>query len=383
MAADASRVVIVGGAVVGSSVAWHLVQLGFDGLVTVIEPDPTYSRAATALSASGIRTQFSTGLNIEMAAYGLELIRRLGIDFRENGYLRLAGDADGAEALRRANAAQVSAGAEVALLEPAEIAARFPHLRLDGLVLGALGLRGEGWFDNMGLLRALRDGARAAGVTYLSDRVGGLERSGSAVRAVRLAGGGSIACDVLVNAAGGQGAEVAAMAGLSLHVERRKRTVFAFNAADPPHGPLPLVVDPTGIWVRPEGSGFIAGATPDPDPAVAADDFDPRHDEWEEVVWPVLAARSPAFEACKLTGFWAGHYDVHPLDHNAVIGPHPELPGFLFANGFSGHGLQQAPAVGRGLAEWIVHGRYTSLDLDPLGYARVAASRPLVEDAVI
>ena len=383
MAAKAADVVIAGGAAVGSSVAWHLGDLGFDGRAVVVEPDPTYARAATALSAAGIRQQFSTAVNVEIAGYGVELIRRLEIDFRENGYLRLAGSPAGAAALRRAHAAQEAAGAEVALLGPAEIAARFPHLRPDGLVLGALGLRSEGWFDNMGLLHALRHGARAAGVTYLSDRVVGIDCARGAVRAVRLESGGRIDCAHLVNAAGGQGADVATMAGQRLDVERRKRTVFAFRVADPPRGPLPLVVDPSGVWVRPEGDGFIAGATPDPDPAVAADDFDPRHAEWEGVVWPTLAARSPAFEACKLTGFWAGHYDVHTLDHNAVIGPHPEIPNFLFANGFSGHGLQQAPAVGRGLAEWIVHGRYMSLDLGPLGYARVAAARPLVEDAVI
>jgi len=383
MPGDAADVVIAGGAAVGSSVAWHLAELGFGGRVLVIEPDPTYARAATALSASGIRRQFSTPLNIEMSAYGLEVIRRLDVDFRENGYLRLAGDAAGAEALRRAHAVQVAAGAEVVLLTPDALVARLPHLRPDGVSLGALGERGEGWFDNMGLLRGFRDGARAGGAEYVADRVVGLDCRGGAVRGVRLAGGGHVACEVFVNAAGGEGADVAALAGLDLGVERRKRTVFAFDAADPPAGALPLMVDPTGVWVRPEGRGFIAGGTPVPDPAVAADDFAPRHAEWEDVVWPALAARSLAFEALKLTGFWAGHYDVHRLDHNAVVGPHPEVAGFLLANGFSGHGLQQAAAVGRGLAEWIVHGRYRSLDLGPLGYGRIAANRPLVEQAVI
>jgi glycine/D-amino acid oxidase-like deaminating enzyme len=135
--------------------------------------------------------------------------------------------------------------------------------------------------------------------------------------------------------------------------------------------------------VPPEGACFIAGCTPDPDPAVAAEDFEPRHDEWEDVVWPALAARSPAFEAVKLTGFWAGHYDMNTLDANAIVGPHPEIGNFLFANGFSGHGLQQAPAVGRGLAEWIVTGGWQSLDLSPLGFARIAEGRPFRELAVI
>jgi glycine/D-amino acid oxidase-like deaminating enzyme len=198
-----------------------------------------------------------------------------------------------------------------------------------------------------------------------------------------LEGGGRIACGAIVNAAGGRGAELAATAGLALPVERRKRTVFVFAAADPPPGPLPLTIDPSGVWFRPEGGRFIAACAPEPDPEVAADDFEPRHGEWDEVVWPALAARSPAFEALKLTGAWAGHYDMCLLDHNAVVGPHPEAPAFLFANGFSGHGLQQAPAVGRALAERLALGEYRSLDLGPLGYARVAAGAPFREDAVI
>jgi glycine/D-amino acid oxidase-like deaminating enzyme len=186
-----------------------------------------------------------------------------------------------------------------------------------------------------------------------------------------------------VNAAGGRGAEVAAMAGLTLPVERRKRTVFAFTCAEPPPGRLPLMIDPTGVWCRPEGAGFIAGAAPDPDPAVDADDFEPRHQEWEGQVWPALAERSAGFEALKLTGFWAGHYDMNTLDHNAVVGPHPQVSNFHFANGFSGHGLQQAPAVGRAIAEHILHGQYRSLDLGPLGWARVGVSAPFPERAVI
>jgi glycine/D-amino acid oxidase-like deaminating enzyme len=213
--------------------------------------------------------------------------------------------------------------------------------------------------------------------------VTGLRREAGRVTGVELAGGDLLRCDVLVNAAGGDGADVAAMAGLALPVERRKRTVFAFAAAEPPPGPLPLMIDPTGVWCRPEGDRFIAGGPPDPDPAVAADDFEPRHEEWEELVWPALAARAPCFEACRLTGFWAGHYDMNTLDRNAVLGPHPDVPNFLFANGFSGHGLQQAPAVGRGLAEMIVHGGYRTLDLAPLGYDRIAEGRPFPEHAVI
>jgi glycine/D-amino acid oxidase-like deaminating enzyme len=383
MTSSSADVLICGGAIIGSATAAALVDLGYTGRVVVVEPDPSHARAATALSASGIRQQFSTALNVRISAHGLEVIRAHGIAFHEQGYLHLAATEAQAEVLRASHSVQVAEGARVALLDRAALGTRFPHLRTDDIRLGALGLAGEGWFDNMGLLAALRERARAAGVEYRRDAVVGLTVAGGRVTAARLAGGDTIACGTFVNAAGGQGAEIAAMAGIALPVERRKRTVFAFASAAPPEGRLPLTIDPTGVWFRPEGACFIAGCTPDPDPAVAAEDFDPRHQEWEDVVWPALAARSPAFEALKLTGFWAGHYDMNTLDANAIVGPHPEIGNFLFANGFSGHGLQQAPAVGRGLAEWIVTGGWRSLDLSPLGFERIAAGRPFRELAVI
>ncbi len=380
--ASSADVLICGGAVIGSAVAWWLAELGFPGRVVVVERDPTYARAATALAASGIRQQFSNPLNVRISAFGLAEIRRLGLTFHEQGYLTLATAAQ-APALRASHAAQRAAGAATELIDAPTIAARFPHIRTSDLALAAFGPSGEGWFDNMGMLAAYRSRARAAGVTYLHDEITSLTVAGSRVTGACLASGTTIACGSLVNASGGHGAEVAAMAGLTLPVERRKRTVFAFTCAEPPPGRLPLMIDPSGVWCRPEGAGFIAGASPDPDPAVDADDFDPRHAEWEDLVWPALAARAPAFEACRLTGFWAGHYDMNTLDHNAVVGPHPEIANFHFANGFSGHGLQQAPAVGRAIAERILHGQYRSLDLTPLGWERVAASAPFLELAVI
>jgi glycine/D-amino acid oxidase-like deaminating enzyme len=380
---SSADVLICGGAAIGSATASYLTELGFPGRVVVVERDPTYARAATALAASGIRRQFSSPINVRISAFGLAEIRRLGLDFHEQGYLTLAGTPVAANALRAAQAVQRAEGAATELLEPPALAARFPHLRVDDVLLAAWGPKGEGWFDNMGLLDAFRRRARAGGVGYLRDAVAGLTVAGGRVTGARLASGKAIGCGVFVNAAGGQGREVAAMAGLALPVERRKRTVFAFTAASPPPAPLPLMVDTTGVWCRPEGAGFIAGGTPDPDPAVEGDDFEPRHGEWEELVWPALAARAEAFEALRLTGWWAGHYDMNTLDQNAVVGPHAEVPNFLFANGFSGHGLQQAPAVGRALAELIAFGEYRSLDLAPLGWGRVARGEPFLETAVI
>jgi glycine/D-amino acid oxidase-like deaminating enzyme len=382
-------VVICGGAATGASVAWHLVRAGFGGRVVVVERDPALARAATSLSASGIRQQFSQAVNVGLSAYGLEVIRRapdlLGVDlgFREQGYLTLAATEAGAATLRERRRMQAAAGAAVDLLDCPALAAAFPHLRVDDIVLAAFGRRGEGWFDGLAMARAMRAGAEAGGVAWMRDAVAGLVVADGRVREVRLAGGDSLGCGWFVNAAGGMGADVAALAGLDLPVERRKRTVFAFSVAAPPGGRLPLMVDPAGVWCRPEGDRFLAGCPPDPDPAVPEDDFEPHHFLFEERIWPALAARAACFEAARVSGVWAGHYDTNTLDANAVVGPHPEVKNFLFANGFSGHGLQQAPGVGRGLAEWIAHGAWRSLDLGSLGYGRVAAARPLVEQAVI
>jgi glycine/D-amino acid oxidase-like deaminating enzyme len=383
MTGNSADVLICGGAVVGSAVAYHLTRLGFEGRIVVVERDPGYARAATALSASGIRLQFSDPLNVAISRFGVETVRSFGLTFHENGYLYLAATEAEAAALRSRAAVQVAAGAATELLDPPALSARFGHLNVADLTLGSFGARDEGWFDNMGLLSAYKAGARASGVEYLTDAVIALEVAGGRVNAARLASGGRIACGQFVNAAGGMGAEVAAMAGVAIPVERRKRTVYAFDVAERPEGPLPLMIDPSGVWCRPEGAGFIAACTPNPDPAVDPEDFEPRHAEFADVVWPVLAARAASFERVKQRGFWAGHYDFCTLDANAIVGPHPEIGNLHFANGFSGHGLQQAPAVGRGIAERIAFGEYRTLDLVPLGFARVVEGRPQVERCVI
>ena len=203
------------------------------------------------------------------------------------------------------------------------------------------------------------------------------------VNGVRLANGRAIACDWLVNAAGPRAANVAAMVGAELPVHPRKRYVYHFDCRQRIEG-APLTIDTTGVYFRPEGPNFIGGYSPragEPDPDALDLELDRR--PFEEVVWPSLAHRVPAFEAIRLVDAWAGHYEVNTLDHNAIIGPYPEAKNFLFANGFSGHGLQQAAAAGRAVAELIVHRRFVALDLAAFGYERIAANRPLKELNVI
>jgi FAD-dependent oxidoreductase domain-containing protein 1 len=383
-------VVIIGGAAVGSSVAYFLSHdLDFSGSIAVIERDPTYARAATTLSAASIRQQFSTPENIRMSAFGIAFFRALktrfgpeaDISLRERGYLLLASE-DGRDVLAANHVLQQAEGADIALLDREALADEFRWLKTSDLSLGAFGRTGEGWFDAHSLLGLLRNAARQKGVHYIHGEVVGVERAGGRVSGVTLAGGERIACGTLVNAAGPQAGDVAALARVALPVEPRKRCVFVVACrAKLPR--MPLVVDATGVWIRPEGEVYICGVAPSEGEDVHATDFEVDHALFDEVVWPMLAHRIPAMEALKVQRAWAGHYDYNTLDQNAVIGRHPEVSNFLLANGFSGHGLQQSPAAGRAIAELIVHGRFVSLDLSVFGYERIAAKRPVRELNVI
>ncbi|NOR61699.1 MAG: FAD-dependent oxidoreductase [Rhodobacteraceae bacterium] len=381
-----SDVVICGGAVIGSAIAWNLGQIAPKLTVTIIERDPSFQHSSTALSASGIRQQFSDPLNVAIGQFGVGFIKEaparwgLNLNLHEQGYLYLSNTDSGAQVLRENHAVQHGEGADVTLLSPDELKARFPHLNTDDLTLASLGLSGEGWFDSVGLMQGYQANSNA---TRLNDKVVGLTMQSGKVAAVQLAAGGEIPCGTFINAAGPYAAEISKMAGIALPVEPRKRTNFTFDCAVPPEGSLPLMIDPSGVWVRPEGQHFLCGCSPEHDPVVGHDDFEPRFQEFEEIIWPALAARSPAFEAIKMQAMWAGHYAYNVLDQNAVTGAHPEIGNFYFANGFSGHGLQQAPAIGRGVAELVALGSYKTLDLSKLGYDRILRGDPLLEKCVI
>jgi len=381
-------VVIVGGAAVGSSIAYFLTHdLGFTGSVAVIERDLGYTRAATTLSAASIRQQFSTSENIRMSAFGVAFFRdlktRFGADadvgFRECGYLLLASEA-GAETLVANHTLQREEGADILLMDQVALADNFRWLRTSDLTLGAFGRSGEGWFDAHSLLTLLRNAARDKGARYIHGEVSGIECDGKRVTGVTLASGERVSSGTLINAAGPQAGEVAALAGIALPVEPRKRCVFVVACRAVLPG-MPLMVDPTGVWIRPEGEVYICGVSPAEDPR--ASDFEVDHALFDDVVWPMLAHRVPAMEALKLQRAWAGHYDYNTLDQNAVIGPHPEIGNLIFANGFSGHGLQQSPAAGRAVAELIVHQKFVSLDLTLFGYERVMSGRPVKELNII
>lgn len=386
----------------GSAVACFLAR-DHGMAATVIERDPTYTVASSALSASSIRQQFSSPVNIALSRWSLGFLRRLGqelavdgaapdIGLVEPGYLYLAPPA-AADGQRGLNALQRDRGVAVELLDAPALARRFPWLHTDDLALGSLGLStatsGEGWFDGPALMQAFRRKAIAHGARFVTAEATGFDTRGQRITAVRCGGGAGrggstvVAADRVVLCAGGWSAPLAAALGVDLPVTRRKRDVFVLDTPARLPG-CPLVIDPSGVWFRPEGRGFIAGAPPrDGDPAGAPlDAID--HGLFDDHIWPTLAARVPAFEALRVRSAWAGYYEMNDFDHNGLAGLLPGWDGVYTACGFSGHGMQQAPAVGAALAAAIAGAPGAGLpDIAPLSPARLQRGEPLRELNVI
>lgn len=386
-------VVIVGGAAVGSAAAYFLAaEPCFDGMLLVLEQDFGYRHCATSLSVASIRHQFSTPENIRMSMFGTAFVRDIAarlavgdaqpeVGFHEGGYLFLASPG-GLDTLRANHRIQRELGADVGLYDPAALQARFAWLHTGDLAGGTLGHSGEGWLDAYSLMMALRRKAVALGAVYRqAQAVQVLHRAGR-VHAVALADGSQVGCGTLINAAGTGAAALARSAGIELPVQPRKRCVFQVRSPARTPG-CPLVIDPSGVYFRPEGDTWLCGVAPPEDEDPACEDFEVTHSLFEQRIWPAMAARVPGFEALRVVRAWAGHYDVNVLDHNMILGAHPAMQNLLFANGFSGHGLQHAPAVGRALSELVVHGACRSLDLSRLGWARVIEGQPLREANVV
>ena len=373
----------------GSFSAWALRQAGFGGSITVVEKDPTYQYSSTALSAASIRTQFGTPTNIQMSLYSARMFREIkrlfgddaDIGYREKGYLILGSAEQTAERLAAADM-QRSYGADILVLGPDELRARFPGINFDDIGVGTLGAQHEGWFDAWSLLQLARRAARQSGVDYVTAAVESFELNDAKLTGVLLADGQRLGCDFCVMAAGAWSGRLVAGLGIDLPVVPKKRTVFSFKTPFKLDN-FPMLFDTSGIWIRPEGEGYIGGIQPSAENDADADgDFEPQHDQLEQSYWPALATRIPAMEQMRLQRAWAGHYEVNTLDHNGVVGPHHELRNLIFATGFSGHGVMHAPAVGRAVAELIADGGYRSIDLSPLGWDRIRTSTPMLETIV-
>ncbi len=391
-------VIIVGGAIMGSSAAWFLTQeQDFDGRVLVVERDSTYEFSSTMHTNSCMRQQFSAELNVRVSQFAADFVKNLGhymgdddrvpkLSIRNFGYMYLADTDAFADVLRESQKVQLAAGAATQLMIADEIKAAYPFYNVDDIVLGSINTVDEGFWDGSAVFDWWRKSARERGVEYIQNEVVAMTKdaSGTRVESVTLKSGEVIACGQVVNASGPRATRTSEMAGITLPVEPRKRYSWVFSAEQPLDRDLPLTIDPSGVHVRENGGGtYQAGGHAEIDPAVDYDDFVMDHDIWQDHVWPTLATRVPQFEAIKVQSEWAGHYAYNTFDHNAILGPHTEVANFYFLNGFSGHGLQQSPAMARATAEILVHGEYRALDLSPFNYERIVTNTPIIEKAVI
>ncbi len=390
------RIVIVGGGVVGSSIAWHLRTGGFAGEVTVVERDPTYRRASSFLAMGGVRQQFGSAANIRLAQHGIRFYERFDTVmrtpdhrprawFRQRGYLFLVNDETAARFERR-YARQRALGARVERLDVAAIRDLVPDLALDDIRFGVFG-PDDGYASPREVLAGFRHAAAAAGAQYVTGEVTRLRVAGGRVHGVTLDGGASLDARAVVNAAGPFAAKLAALADLDLPVTPVRQHLF--RCALPRRWPhrFPVVIDPGGVHWRHDDP-----VTPgDPDRIVVArtkldeppgENFDCDRDRWTTDFRPPLVARLPAFEAVELLEGWAGLYEMTP-DHNPLLGEHPELADFHLANGFSGHGLMMAPATGAALAELLMTGASTRLDVRAFDPGRFARGEEFRDDAMI
>ena len=373
-------VAVIGGGVIGCAAAFFLKRAGV-ARVCVLEPDPTYAKAATPVATGGCRRLFARPENIRMSQFSIDFFKSLGADmqWKEQGYLFVVG-AGHEKALEQNFRTQESLGVKVELLERARIAERFPWMRSDDLALGALSPE-DGWLDPNSVLQRLRKDAQALGAEFLRERVVGLTVGGARVRELELASGARLRAEAVVNAAGCWAASIAKLAGMDLPVNPMRRFEHYVEIADA-LPPMPLVKDPDRLVIRPEGKGYAVGLVDSREPRGFNFDVDPAW--FENVVWPACAARIPAFERLRLKREWAGLYDECELDGNMILGNWPgRLDNFHVACGFSGHGLMHAPAVGRALAELVVKGRFETLDLARLGYQRVLDHAPYPETGII
>jgi glycine/D-amino acid oxidase-like deaminating enzyme len=368
-------VIIVGGGVVGSSIAYHLRQDGHLGPTVVLEQDPTYSRASSFLAMGGIRQQFSSTVNIQLAQYGVrfyatfdDVMRVPGhtprVDFRQRGYLFLVND-EMAEHFEARIDRQHQLGARVERLNLDQLRTRLPGVRLDDIRFGAFG-PDDGYGEPREVLAGFRAAAQAAGATYRRARVVDLIQQRDRVIGVALDTGERILADVIVNAAGPFARHLASMAGIDLPVQPSRQHLFRCELPDRWPCRFPMVVDPSGVHWRHDDTHadrpdrLIVARTRPNEPL--GENFECDASRWETDFRPPLVRRVPGLTSVKLIDGWAGLYAMTP-DHNPVLGEHPAAPGLFLANGFSGHGLMIAPAIGKVLSELILTGQSTTIDV--------------------
>ena len=384
-------ILIVGGGVMGSSIAYHLANDGFKGRIAVFEKDSSYERASTVLSVGGIRRQFSTEVNIRICQYSLSFYREFGermevegerpvIDFKPRGYLFL-GNEKNWPLLVKHQVFQKSLGVETHLLNIDETLSIIPDLNTEDLV-GSSFSPGDGYMDPYSVLQGFVKKAKHLGVEYIHQEVVEILRKGNRLEGVKTKDGTTYLCPILVNAAGPYAGEVGKIAGIEIPVVPVRRMVYLFKPPRLFEYDLPLTIDTSGAYFLHEtGRQILTGKSRLEEPPGVNFTWDRNY--FNEVIWPLIAHRVPLFDQLKLVSGWAGLYEINQWDSNGIIGAHPEVFGFFMAVGFSGHGFQQAPAVGKALSELIRLGRYETVDVSRLSYDRILKAEKVLEEEVV
>jgi len=383
-------VIIIGGGIMGSASAYYLMKADPSLNLAVVERDYSYTNASTTLSLSNVRIQFSLKENIQISQYTFEVLKRFEdemalndnqpkIYFHQEGNLFLT-DAAAQKAAQRSVEIQAKLGCKVQWWSPEIIKQHYPLYEVQKFAGGTFG-PDDGFFDAYAVLMGYKAKAQSLGAIYIEDEVVKIKTTRNRVSGVELAKQGHLNTAYVINCAGAWAADVAKTAGIKLPVVPIKRQVFVLDTFVKPTGPLPLTVLPSGLYFRTETGGLILlGKSLQEDPV--GFDFTWNDKRFLELLWPELAEFVPAFDRLKLVRGWAGLYAVNTLDGNAILGQWPEIKGFFLANGFSGHGLQQGPAVGRYLSELIL-GRPVSLNLSIFGPERILERRPLSESGIV
>jgi sarcosine oxidase subunit beta len=381
-------VVIIGGGIVGSSIAWHLTEAGCRD-VLVIERESAQGKGSTGKSMGGVRAQFSTPVNIQMSLYSIPFYagfdERLGhpAGYRPQGYLFLATRQSHLDYLRANFEKQTALGLKtVLMLQAEEIRCMLPELRSDD-ILGGTFCSTDGFVDPYSVMNGFMASAIEKGATlWKKTELTGVVKDTSGIAAVETTRG-RVATRKVVNAAGAWAAQVAAMAGIELPVQPLRRMLVPSEPFDDfPHS-SPMVIDmSTGFHFRPEGRGFLlAWNDPDETPGYKTD-FEPS---FIEKILVRAADRVPVFEnlAINPKRAWAGLYEMSP-DHHAILGPVSGMPGFYLANGFSGHGVMHAPSTGKILSDLILKGQTDVVDnVELLYFERFAKNELLHETAIL
>ncbi len=391
-------VVIIGGAMYGCSIAWFLASNpSFNGTVLVIEKDPSYEFSSTARTNSCLRHQFSQKINIKISQFGASYIKNFQehmnfdervpkILFRSFGYMYLANNTKFLSHLKNNQKLQARMGSGTKFLSPHEIKKQYPFYNIEDILGGTHNLIDEGYFDGQTIFEWWKKSAKENGVEFIQNEVVemGINNIGSKIiTKIKLRSGTHVSPGLVVNASGPYAKKTSRMADIQIPIEPRKRYSFIFSAQNQLDHDLPLTIDPSGIHVRSDGKNYLAGCSPDIDTTVDYNDFKFDPEIWDTKVWPALANRIPQFESIRVLNSWVGHYAYNTFDQNAILGKHSKVNNFIFANGFSGHGLQQSPAIGKGISELITFGEYRFLDLSSLDYKRLDENKPLTENSII